>query len=66
MRLELMIRTFSTARLLLFLALLPWVVGRDDSPGFTGNLYQARAIVDQDGLPTKAPVVGIGYQTAPD
>ena len=22
--------------------------------------------VDQDGLPTKAPVVGIGYQTAPD
>lgn len=22
--------------------------------------------VDQEGLPTKAPVVGIGYQTAPD
>jgi hypothetical protein len=22
--------------------------------------------VDQDILPTKAPVVGIGYQTAPD
>ena len=62
MRLEFTIRTFLTACLLLFLALLLWVVvGRDDSPGFTGNLYQARAIVDQDGLPTKAPVVGIGY-----
>ena len=25
-----------------------------------------KSVVDQEGLPTKAPVVGIGYQKAPD
>jgi hypothetical protein len=58
MRFALMIRTFSTACLLLFLALLLWVVGRDDSPGFTGNLYQARAIVTGQREETRLPALG--------
>ncbi len=59
MRLEFMIRTLSTACLALFLALLLWVVvGRDDSPGFTGNLYQTKAIVTGEREETRLPVLG--------
>jgi uncharacterized protein len=59
MRLEFMIRTLSTACLVLFLALLLWVVvGRDDSPGFSGNIYQARAIVTGEREETRLPALG--------
>ena len=59
MRLEFVIRTLSTASLVLFLALLLWVVvGRDDSPGFTGNLYQAKAIVTGEREETRLPALG--------
>lgn len=59
MRLEFMIRILSTICLVLFLALLLWVVvGRDDSPGFTGNLYQAKAIVTGEREETRLPALG--------
>jgi uncharacterized protein len=59
MRLEFVIRTLATACLVLFLALLLWVaVGRDDSPGFTGNLYQAKVIVTGEREETRLPVLG--------
>jgi hypothetical protein len=58
-RLEFMIRTLSAACLVLFLALLLWVVAsRDDSPGFTGNLYQTKAIVTGQREETRLPVLG--------
>ena len=54
-----MIRILSTACLALFGALLVWVVVvRDDSPGFTGNLYQSRAIVTGEREETRLPVLG--------
>jgi hypothetical protein len=59
MRLDFMIRTLLTACLVLFLALLLWVVvGRDDSPGFIGNLYQAKAIVTGEREETRLPALG--------
>ena len=59
MRLEFMIRTLSIACLVLFLALLLWVVvDRDDNPGFTGNLYQTKAIVTGEREETRLPVLG--------
>lgn len=59
MRLEFVIRTLSIGCLVLFLALLLGVVvGRDDSPGFTGNLYQAKAIVTGEREETRLPVLG--------
>ena len=59
MRLEFIIRTLSTACLVLFLALLLWVaVDRDDSPGFSGNLYQAKAIVTGEREETRLPALG--------
>jgi hypothetical protein len=59
MGLEFLVRTLSTACLVLFLALLLWVVvGRDDSPGFTGNLYQTKAIVTGEREETRLPVLG--------
>jgi hypothetical protein len=54
-----MIRILATACLALFAALLLWVVaGRDDSPGFAGNIYQARAIVTGEREETRLPVLG--------
>ena len=59
MNLDFMIRTLSVACLVLFLALLLWVVvGRDDSPGITGNLYQTRAIVTGQREETRLPALG--------
>lgn len=59
MRLEFMVRTLSAACLVLFAALLLWVfVGREYGPGFTGNLYQARAIVTGEREDTRLPVLG--------
>ena len=59
MRLEFMARTLSAACLVLFTALLLWVVvGRDHSPGFSGNLYQAKAIVTGEREETRLPVLG--------
>ena len=59
MRLEFMIRTLSIACLVLFLALLLWVVvDRGDNPGFTGNLYQTKAIVTGEREETRLPVLG--------
>ncbi len=59
MRLEFLIRTLSTGCLVLFLALLLWVaVGRDESPGFTGNIYQAKAIVTGEREETRLPALG--------
>jgi hypothetical protein len=59
MRLEFMVRTLSAACLVLFAALLLWVaVGRDHSPGFTGHLYQAKAIVTGEREETRLPVLG--------
>ena len=56
---RLMIRILSTACLALFAALLVWVgVGRDNSPGFAGNIYQSRAIVTGDREETRLPVLG--------
>src|SRR5258705_500978 len=54
-----MIRILSTACLALFAALLLWVaVGRDNSPGFPGNIYQTRAIVTGEREETRLPVLG--------
>jgi uncharacterized protein len=54
-----MIRILSTACLALFAALLVWVVvGRDISPGFTGNIYQTRAIVTGEREETRLPALG--------
>ena len=54
-----MIRILSTACLALFVALLIWVVvGRDNSPGFAGNIYQTRAIVTGEREETRLPVLG--------
>jgi len=59
MRPEFVIRTLSVACLVLFLALLLWIVaGRDDGPGFTGNLYQTKAIVTGQREETRLPVLG--------
>ena len=54
-----MLRILSTACLALFAALLIWVVvGRDNSPGFAGNIYQTRAIVTGEREETRLPVLG--------
>ena len=56
---RLMIRILSTAGLALFAALLVWVVlGRDNSLGFAGNIYQTRAIVTGEREETRLPVLG--------
>ena len=56
---RLMIRILSTACLALFAILLVWVVvGRDNSPGFAGNIYQTRAIVTGEREETRLPVLG--------
>jgi hypothetical protein len=54
-----MIRLLSTACLALFAALLVWVVvSRENSPGFAGNIYQARVIVTGEREETRLPVLG--------
>jgi hypothetical protein len=54
-----MLRILSISCLALFAVLLSWVaVVRDDSPGFTGNLYQSRAIVTGEREETRLPVFG--------
>jgi uncharacterized protein len=56
---RLMSRIFSTACLALFAILLVWVgVGRDNSRGFAGNIYQTRAIVTGEREETRLPVLG--------
>jgi hypothetical protein len=56
---RLVIRILSTAGLAVFAALLVWVVvGRDNSPGFAGNIYQSRAIVTGEREETRLPVLG--------
>ena len=53
-----MIRILATC-LALFAALLVWVVvGRDNNPGFVGNIYQSRAIVTGEREETRLPVLG--------
>ena len=54
-----MIRILSTVGLAVFAALLLWVVvGRDNSPGFAGSIYQTRAIVTGEREETRLPVLG--------
>lgn len=54
-----MLRILSTACLALFAALFLWVIaGRDNSPGFAGNIYQTRAIVTGEREETRLPVLG--------
>ncbi|MDO8352705.1 MAG: DUF2066 domain-containing protein [Aestuariivirga sp.] len=54
-----MIRIISISCLALFAVLLVWVVvGRDNSPGFAGNIYQTRAIVTGEREETRLPVLG--------